>query len=67
MKVSGQSHALAAFRLGNIDGTNSIGGSVDPRAGLGLSGKRKLCFLCRDLNTVLPSPWLCTSSSQFHS
>ena len=67
MKVSGQRHAPAAFWLRNIIVTNSIGGSVDTKAGLGLSGKRKICFLCRGLNTILPSPWLCASSPEFHS
>ena len=67
MNVSGQREAPAAFRLRNINGTNSVGGSVGPRASLGISGKRKKCFLCQDLNTVLRSPWSCASSSQFHS
>jgi len=63
MKVSGQCHAPAAFRLRNINVTNSIGGSVDPRARMGLSGKKKMCFLCRNFKTILSSPWLCASSS----
>jgi len=67
MKESGQRHAADAFRLRNIYGTNSIGGYVGPRAGQGLSGKRKMCFLCRDLNTALPSPWSCTNCSHFCS
>ena len=34
-----------------------------PRAGRGISRKRKICFLCWDLKTVLPSPWSCAGSS----
>jgi len=38
MKVSGR-HALAAFWMRNIHGTNSIGDSVGPKGGLGISGR----------------------------
>ena len=60
------SRPLAAFWLRNINGTNSIGGSVGPRAGLGISEKRKICLLCWDLNIVQPSPLSRASTSQFH-
>jgi len=53
MKMNGQHHAPTAFQLRNINGTNSIGSSVGPRVGLGISGKRKMCLLYWDLNTIL--------------
>jgi len=67
IKFSGQRLALGAFWLRNINGTNSIGGSVVPRAGPGILKKRKICFLCWNLNTILHNPWSCAGSSQFHS
>jgi len=66
MKVKVQCNAPTAFQLRNINGTNSIGGSMGPRAGMGFTGKRKICFLSWNLNAILPSPWSCASSSQFH-
>ena len=37
IKVCGQRHVPAVFRLRNINGTNTLGGAVDPTDGLGLS------------------------------
>jgi hypothetical protein len=45
MEMGGQPHAPAALILEHSPGTQSIGGQVGPRDGVGRLGKEEICLL----------------------